>query len=144
MRRPWLLWLTLVAAALGCWVVAARGAEPRRCYTATLVSVERVVDGDTIDVQLSVPVWLGLYADIRERVRLLDVDAWELGDPQGRGPVARRFTEAWLATAGDTQVTGCRRDNFGRFLAAITSRTQGDLAAALLRGGHAAPYRRTR
>lgn len=27
MRRPWLLWLGLGAAAIACWVVAARGAE---------------------------------------------------------------------------------------------------------------------
>lgn len=109
-----------------------------RCYTATLVSVEKVVDGDTMDLMLSVPVWIGLYADIRERVRLLGVDAWEKSHPQG--PVAAGFVERWLLDAGYTEVATCRRDNFGRALVTIKSRMRGDLGQVLIREGLAVPY----
>jgi endonuclease YncB( thermonuclease family) len=137
LRDPVLWSLGCLLAAALLWHVAARGAEPR-CYTATLVAVERVVDGDTYDLMLSVPVWIGLYADIRERVRLLGVDAWERSEPQG--PVATGFVERWLLDSGYTEVQTCKRDNFGRALATIKSRIKGDLGQVLLREGHAKPY----
>src|SRR5581483_1392943 len=85
-RRPsWVAWLLAVVLAgiLGYALLAHSAGATARCYTAVLVSVERVLDGDTFDAQLSEAVWLGLYLDLRERIRVLGVDAWELHDPRG-------------------------------------------------------------
>ena len=136
-RRPsWVAWLLAVVLAgiLGYALLAHSAGATARCYTAVLVSVERVIDGDTFDAQLSEAVWLGLYLDLRERVRVLGVDAWELHDP--RGPAARDYTVAWLRDAGLVEVTACGRDHFGRLLGRVVSHEKGELAAALIRDGH--------
>lgn len=105
------------------------------CWTATLVNVERVVDGDTFEAE--VQVWPRLT--LTERVRLLGVDTPERADLDA-WKAARSFTDAWLKAAGATTVTVCRYDNFGRVLGSVRSVTHGDLSAALILAGHGAVY----
>ena len=116
------------------------------CWTAVLLSVDRVIDGDT--VQATVGVWVGPDGrpwPVPERIRLLAIDTPERsGATRAAGERAKAFTAAWLEARlpGPIPVVvyACRRDDFGRLLGMIS--TDGEsLAAALLQAGHAKPYR---
>ena len=88
--------------------------------------VKRVIDGDTF----------ALYdVDVvgEARVRILDVDAPERGQPGFAD--ATEYTRAWLARAPFALVA-CEKDSFGRLLARIT-RGQESLAEALVAAGFA-------
>jgi endonuclease YncB( thermonuclease family) len=113
-------------------------AEP--CWRAWVVAVVNVVDGDTVDLEVS---WEPRHT-AEERVRLVGIDTPELhGATKPAGEAAKAFTVTWLGTAGPTEVVVCRpaRDSFGRLLGHVVSLTQGDLGAALMAAGHAMPYK---
>jgi micrococcal nuclease len=99
--------------------------------------VEKVVDGDTIDVAIG---------DREERVRLLGIDTPEThpddGPPECFGPEAAAFTASLLPPGSairlERDVVG--RDHYGRLLAHVYRRTDGLLVnEAILRGGYAQP-----
>jgi micrococcal nuclease len=79
-------------------------------YRATLV---RVVDGDTIDVDLD----LGFSLRARHRLRLLDVDTPERGQPGFSD--ASAFVQQRLSNAREIIVWTVKRDPFGRWLANV-------------------------
>ena len=106
------------------------------CWTANLVSVERVIDGDTFVAELG--VWP--HVIITETVRLLGVDTPERADV-GPWQAATAFTKTWLAEAGAVAVTVCKYDSFGRALGRVVSQTKGELGAALIQAGHGTVYR---
>lgn len=106
------------------------------CWTASLISVERTIDGDTFRADLQ--IWPKVT--ITETVRVLGIDSPEHAEIQ-KWVAARLYTEQWLRESGQTTVTVCKYDSFGRALGTVVSRTKGDLAAALLAAGHAVPYR---
>lgn len=87
--------------------------------------VSRVIDGDTF-----VLYHVGVPAE--ERVRLLEIDAPERGQPGFFE--ARNFTAHWLSLSHFTLQT-CKRDSFGRLLATVT-RNGVSLADALYAAGH--------
>lgn len=64
-------------------------------YTYRVHHVARVIDGDTFDLDLD----LGFHATLRVRIRLADIDTWELYGPNAdeRGGDARDFAAGWLA-----------------------------------------------
>ncbi len=104
--------------------------------------VERVVDADTIDVELD----LGMRVAIRTRLRVAGIDAPEVSTPEGKE--ARAFVLALL----DPKLAGYRRvvvtthkpDKYGRALADVTyvddTGWRMDLADVLLEHGYARPY----
>lgn len=121
--------------------IRASSVTHKVCHAAILTVVEKVVDGDTFDVRLEVPAWIGVRVNLEERVRLLGVDAWEMRDARGRGVPAQQFAAQWLKSRNfPTTVVGCKRDNFGRALVTIDSLGKGDLGAALVAAGHAVPW----
>lgn len=109
-------------------------------YQATL---ERVVDGDTFDLNVD----LGLRVHTRARVRLMGVDTPETyGVPRGseewqRGDAARRFVQAWFARCGATLRVRTHRDRtgkYGRWLVEIENPVTGEkLTEQLVESGHA-------
>ena len=109
------------------------------CWTANLVSVERVVDGDTFVAELA--IWPKVV--VTEHVRVLGVDSPERSDV-ARWQAAAAFTKGWLADAGAVAVTVCKLDSFGRVLGKVTSQTKGELAAALILAGHGVVYQGSR
>jgi endonuclease YncB( thermonuclease family) len=135
MRRLWrdpVLWaLAALLAGMLLWHAAAAEA----CWTANVVSVERVIDGDTIVFELG--IWPKVV--ITETIRVRGVDSPERADLV-KWKAARDFTAAWLAEDGLT-ITVCRYDSFGRALGVIVSKTKGDLGAALITAGHGMVYR---
>jgi len=126
-----LLLLALLAPAA---VAAAEDYGPYR------VSVVRVVDGDTIEVD--VRLWPGLSA--RTSLRLAGVNTPERRGPECEvlaGAAAMRFTEAWLAGARGLTVSDVRPDKYGgRMLGRLRRADGADLARALLVAGHARLY----
>lgn len=103
----------------------------RYWYTAVC---ERVVDGDTVDMQVD----LGFGIVIRDRFRLLGVDAWETrGEERERGlAAAARLREL---VEGKPLLIHTRKDErgkYGRWLADIYV-DDVDVGATLVEEGHA-------
>lgn len=113
-------------------------------YDYRVRSVRRVVDGDTVDLELD----LGLYLSATIRVRLLGVDT-----PDGTDVVeapAREYVEEWFEDrfrAGvEVRCATHRADSFGRWLGdvyAVDDHGRDGLSRALLAAGLAVLYRRS-
>jgi endonuclease YncB( thermonuclease family) len=101
--------------------------------------VERVIDGDTIQVQAF--IWLG--ESITIRVRIDGIDAPE---PNGRCAEERRLATLahdYLAERvgrAPIKLTHIVYDKYGGRVRATVSDAKGDVGAALLRAGLARPY----
>jgi len=101
--------------------------------------VERVVDGDTIDVRAR--IWLGQSLNIR--VRIDGVDAPELkarcAEERKRALAARDYLVRRLGN-GEVRLTSVVYDKYGGRVRAAVSDDAGDVGAALLAKGLARPY----
>lgn len=104
--------------------------------------VERVVDADTIDVELD----LGMRVYFRTRLRVAHIDAPEVSTQEGKD--ARAFVagllDPGLATYRRVVVATHKPDKYGRALADVTyiddDGWRQDLADILLELGYARPY----
>jgi micrococcal nuclease len=102
--------------------------------------IEKVVDGDTLNVALD----LGLDVTVRTVLRLAGLNAPEHGTPEGDAATA--FVTAWVLkhqTVGGwftVMTTKDRKEKYGRYLATVTSADGGVLNAELLAAGHALPW----
>jgi micrococcal nuclease len=111
--------------------------------------VERVVDGDTLIMQID----LGFHMTAKVSVRLLGVDTPELrggtDESKQRARNAKAFTDVWcneavgLPAPADEwaewpfRVTTSKGDSFGRWLGRVYAvRTGDELSAALVDSGH--------
>jgi endonuclease YncB( thermonuclease family) len=109
----------------------------RLVYPAEVV---RVIDGDTFEAR--VQVWPGVAIDTK--VRLRGIDAPELharcDDERVRAEAARAALTALLADGG-VAISRVGIDKYGgRVDAAVSTRSTGDVSAALLNGGFARRY----
>lgn len=82
--------------------------------------VVRVVDGDTLDVEID----LGFHIRTKERVRLYDIDTPEIfgSTAEPRGQAARAFVEWWLPEDRRVVLDSRKYDargKYGRVLADI-------------------------
>ena len=105
--------------------------------------VERVIDGDTLDVLCDA----GFRNYRTERVRLLGVNTPELkGATRPAGLAAAGYVTSWLGLVPADQewpliVQTARGDAFGRWLARVWRRSDGrELNADLLAAGHAVVF----
>ena len=100
-------------------------------------SVERVVDGDTLDLVIDLGFGVILTGD-EARVRLLDVDTAEIfgsardSEEYATGQRQKRFVEEWVAQAGPEEwpvLIETRKDDergkYGRWLAVVERRNDG-------------------
>lgn len=118
-------WLSLIILIGG--IAVSVPSSP--CWRAWLLQVLQVLDGPTIELEVS---WEpGRTAT--EQIRLVEVDA--------TGEHARAFILRWLADSGPTELVVCRpgRDPQGRLRGRLISAVRGDLGAALRLTGHAPP-----
>jgi endonuclease YncB( thermonuclease family) len=102
-------------------------------YTGT---VEKVVDGDTLDLQID----LGFGVFTRQRVRLLGLNAAEHNTDEGKKAID--FVKAWVAEHGPTFTVRTHQDKkekYGRYLALVLSGAA-DLGEALLDAGLAVAW----
>ncbi len=104
--------------------------------------LERVVDGDTIDITLDA----GLHVYRTERLRLLGVNTPERrGATLAAGKAAREYVTEWLRTragaAWPLRIQTEKGDAFGRWLATVWAASTGEcLNDDLLTSGQAAVY----
>ena len=103
--------------------------------------IERVVDGDTLDVRVD----LGFQIAYSCRLRLRGVNAPEMNTPAGRR--AKQWVLSWLeehAPAGQVQLLTRKADGdadkYGRYLAVINTVDGASLNADLLTNDQAVPY----
>jgi endonuclease YncB( thermonuclease family) len=124
---------------------ADRGAAPERLAAEALAGpvsavVERVVDGDTVDVRAR--IWLGQSLTVR--VRIDGVDAPETrsqcADERRLAIDARDFLTRRLLNREITLI-GVVYDKFGGRVRADISDADGDIGQALMAAGLARPYR---
>lgn len=105
-----------------------------------IASVERVVDGDTIAVRVT--IWL--KQDIEVLVRVRGIDAPELhGDCPSEKEGAANATAALarLVTQGEVILTAVEGDKYyGRVVADVSTGGGADIGQALLAGGFARAY----
>lgn len=116
----------------------------RWVWSATLI---RVVDGDTLDVELTLVVDVGfgrrLTSSGPQRVRLNRVDTWPSTTPRGAAGTA--FVRAALA-GGPFAVQTLKPYKYGgnqpaaEYMAEVTLADGRNLSDALIAAGHALPY----
>ena len=137
-------------AVLGFVAVLAMASAPRVEPFAYRFSVDRVIDGDTIegDIDLGFSVHLD-----DQRLRLLRVNTPERkGATRAAGDKAKAFTERWLANHANIVIRSRKRDakhaekdSFGRYLVEVYGDDEGGrqscLNDALLESGNAVPFR---
>ena len=137
-------------AVVGLVAMMAMASAPRVEPFAYRFSVDRVIDGDTIegDIDLGFSVHLD-----DQRLRLLRVNTPERkGATKAAGDRAKAFTERWLATHVNIVIRSRKRDpkhaekdSFGRYLVEIYGDDEGGrqscLNDALLQSGNAVLFR---
>ena len=107
-------------------------------------TVDRVVDGDTIDVILD----LGFDISLKERVRLVGINTPESRtrdlEEKARGLAAKDFVCQWLLEeAGNNPIIETLKDKtgkFGRILGRVINDEGECLNDILVAEGHATPY----
>ena len=104
--------------------------------------LERVVDGDTIDVKLD----LGFDLKMQARIRFVGINAPEsrtrdLVEKQ-KGLEAKRYVEDWLGNCDaviiQTQLD--KKGKFGRILGTVLNAEGASLNDEMIALGHATPY----
>ena len=106
---------------------ASNSKEPAYTYRAV---VTKVVDGDTIDVDLD----LGCHVWIHRRLRFLEVNAWETrGEERDRGLAAKAFVKKAIANAHRVivQTEMDAEGKYGRLLAWVHLITEDGNSACL-------------
>ena len=109
--------------------------KPEYIYKAT---VQRVVDGDTVDLLVD----CGFNIMRKERIRFYAVDAWETrGEEREAGLKAKAFVQDILPVGSECVVrTGKQQGKFGRYLGEIFVNDR-SLNEMLLEEGHAEVYK---
>jgi len=102
--------------------------------------VERVVDGDTIEVRAD--IWLEQSVTVRVRIEGVDAPEMEARceSERERAEAARVFLERRIG-GGEVQLSQVVYDKYGGRVRAAVADRDGDIAAALLARGLARPYR---
>jgi micrococcal nuclease len=116
---------------------SAQAPEP---FIYRLKAMAKVVDGDTVDLDLD----LGFSLTLRQRVRLYGIDAPELRskDPQEKikGQESQAFVSQWFERAGTVLVRTTKEEKYGRMLADCYRDGAPSLCTELLERGLARPY----
>ena len=132
-----ILSVALLPLAVAATSVGAEGGE--RLAGPFVANVQKVIDGDTLSVE--VPVWLGLA--LTASVRLRGIDAPELHGQCQREKDLAMAAQKQLAQETPSQVTlrNIEGDKYyGRVEANVTSAEGIDLGEAMLASGLARPY----
>jgi micrococcal nuclease len=95
--------------------------------------VMKVVDGDTIDVEID----LGFGIKRLERVRLAGIDTPELRDRdeinRQNAKLATDFVVSWVKMNGDILLSTVKdNDKYGRYLAYVSSQSSGEVLNDIL------------
>lgn len=111
-------------------------------YTYRVKEVVKVVDGDTIDVQLDI----GFASYLRKRLRFLGVDTYEKsGEDREKGLAAKARLEEILGAADKiyVQTVMDSQGKYGRLLAWVWVEVDGEVSLVntqLITEGHGVAY----
>ena len=110
-------------------------------YVYRLKAVAKVVDGDTLDLDLD----LGFSLVLRQRVRLLGLDAPEIRsnkDPaeKAKGLESQAFVNQWFSRPGEVLVRTTKEEKYGRMPADCYRAGEQSLCSELLERGLARPH----
>ena len=109
-------------------------------YVYRLLSVAKVVDGDTIDLNLD----LGFSLILRQRVRLIGIDAPQVrtrdATEKRLGLLAQEYVTEWFERPGQILVRTTKKEKYGRMLADCFRVGEPSLCAMLLDLGLAVSY----
>ena len=85
-------------------------------YQYKIKKFDRIIDGDTVDILIDV----GFDITIKQRVRLLDIDAAEVRtkdlEEKERGLAAKDWLEKELSREGEWIINTTKDDKYGRIL----------------------------
>lgn len=95
--------------------------------------IERVIDGDTVDVELD----LGMRVFFRTRLRIAGIDAPERNTDAGKA--AKAFLQGLLPVGWAVTVSTYKPDKYGRALADIEFNDH-DVGETMVGNGHARVY----
>ena len=88
-------------------------------YQYKIKKINRVIDGDTVDVVIDV----GFYISLTQRVRLKDIDAAETRTKdlteKAEGLMAKEWLERELAKEGEWIIETTKEDKYGRILGTL-------------------------
>lgn len=100
--------------------------------------VLRIVDGDTVELRLS----LGFDLELRDSARLWGIDAPERYEADG--PAATEYLRSMIPPGTQVYVerVGDGRDKYGRLLLRIFDQDCRDINRAMIDAGHAVEYLR--
>jgi len=114
-------------------------------YNYKIKKFNRIVDGDTVDLDID----LGFNIVLSERIRLKDLDAPEIRtanlDEKAFGMVVKEWVEKELSRPGEWIIQTTKKDKYGRILGTIYC--VGDpvtLNEKLINEGYAVPYQKKR
>jgi micrococcal nuclease len=110
-------------------------------YTYRVLRIDRVIDGDTVDVTLD----LGFGIMLKQRLRVIGVNAPEMRSSDAKerelAQAAKAFAEQWLISNGQMVVTTYKDDKYGRILGDFRREHHAEsFSEALLSSGHAVKY----
>jgi micrococcal nuclease len=124
-------------------VLFAGPLRPSQLYNYT-VTVEKIIDGDTLDIIIH----LGFKISLRERVRLAGIDTKEIFGPRAEpaGQTSKQFTTDWVGKAKQVTLSvkqfapDVTREKYGRVLGAFyRDNDPTSLNDALIEAGLARP-----
>ena len=104
------------------------------------VILDRVVDGDTVDVDIDLgfDTWLS-----KQRIRLYGLDTWESRtrdlEVKAKGLLAKEFTQQMVSGAEEIVLLSYGRGKYGRTLGELICDGV-NLNDALIENGHAVKY----
>lgn len=104
------------------------------------VTLDRIVDGDTVDVNvdLGFTVWLS-----KQRIRLMGLDTWESRtrnlEVKAKGLLAKEFTKHMVSEAEEIILISHGKGKYGRILGELICDGV-NLNDALIENGHAVVY----
>ncbi len=102
------------------------------------VILDRVVDGDTVDLWVD----LGFRISIKQRFRLADIDAPEMrGKTHQAGIEAKNRLRGLIVAAGEgLTVASEKTGKWGRWLGTLYDADGNNINQRLVEEGHAKPY----
>ena len=104
------------------------------------VILDRVVDGDTVDVDIDLgfDTWLS-----KQRIRLYGLDTWESRtrdlEVKAKGLLAKEFTKHMVSEAEEIILISHGKEKYGRILGEVICDGV-SLNDALIENGHAVKY----
>ncbi len=128
----------LITLFTGFVVSNAKAHNSNGCPLGYTAGIDRIVDGDTVDMTVS----LGLETYVRTRIRLAGINAPETrGKSKEAGHAATAYLSNILRANGNSVcLSTTRKGKYGRWLGWLTDRQGNSINQQMIDAGHAIPF----